>query len=600
MRSFYLVVFSSAIQACSLVAGFGEFSISRDGGNDASPRTDASSPDANMADRVSEDARIAEAGHDAEDVGGETPDAPDSGDAGDPCAKCDDDIACTEDICAVDLCLHEPHNSLCPVRSICDPEAGGCVPPPIDCSEDRDCLPLRDPCLDDRCEGGRCYPLHDEDGDGQAATVCGGMDCDDENPLVFFSAEETCDGIDEDCDGVVDGNSRPCRADPSPCGEDEEVCRDGLWGACTPVPRGEEILCNGLDDNCNGAVDELGGCWTEVASLEAPTSRTSHAMVTAPDGTVIVWGGDRIGTATDSGGIYDPTRDSWVPTSLENAPSARWVMSATWTEQGMLIFGGYNRSGGSQGTGGLFNPTTNTWRRIAEGSARYDGSATWVPSASMVVVFGGQNPGLLGAGGSYHLPTNTWVAGMNEMAPSARTNHVAVLDPTRGRVVIWGGVTPDLSGEGAVYDPLLDLWSPIPTEGAPAARALACSAWVADLDAMLVVGGRGGEHTGAFYFPDSNNWRAIAIPDDILLPAWCTSAWTGNELVILWAEAGVMVGTRYHPTTDHWLPIPRMPDSPAAREHFTLAWTNETAMIWGGLDEGGRPLGTGYRYRLSR
>lgn len=594
MRSFHLVVLCLGVAeaGCSLVAGLDSFAIARDGGSEV--RTHDASPD----DARTEAHDNADAGFDVIDAG-DAADTADAGDVPDPCDKCDDGVSCTFDVCDIETCFYEPNHRACAEGLFCDPEAGGCVPPPIICGEDTDCVPLGNPCLDDRCRDGLCYPLHDGDGDGQAATVCGGGDCDDANPIIFFGAEETCDGVDEDCDGVVDEVARPCRADPSPCGEDEEICREGLWGACAPVPHGEELGCNGLDDNCNGTVDEVGGCWTEVALLEAPSPRTSHAMVTAPDGTVIVWGGDRVGTATDTGGIYDPTSNSWTPTSLENAPSARWVVSAAWTEQGMLIFGGYNRSG-SQGTGGIFNPTTNTWRRIAEGSARYDGSATWVPSASVVVLFGGQNPSLLGAGGNYHVPTNAWIAGMNEMTPSPRTNHVAVLDPTRGRVVIWGGSTPDLSGDGAIYDPLLDTWSPILAEGAPAPRAQACSAWIPDLDAMLVVGGRGGEHTGALYFPEDNRWQPIAIPDGILLPPPCISAWTGSELVIVWPQDGIMIGARYNPTTDRWLPIPRMPDAPAAQEHFTLAWTNETAMIWGGLDEAGRPLGTGYLLRITR
>jgi hypothetical protein len=40
----------------------------------------------------------------------------------------------------------------------------------------------------------------DEDGDGYTTEV----DCDDENAAVFPSAVETCDGIDNNCDGEID------------------------------------------------------------------------------------------------------------------------------------------------------------------------------------------------------------------------------------------------------------------------------------------------------------------------------------------------------------------------------------------------------------
>ena len=42
-----------------------------------------------------------------------------------------------------------------------------------------------------------------EDGDGDGFTVADG-DCDDANPAVHPGAEEACNGVDDDCDGAVD------------------------------------------------------------------------------------------------------------------------------------------------------------------------------------------------------------------------------------------------------------------------------------------------------------------------------------------------------------------------------------------------------------
>jgi hypothetical protein len=44
----------------------------------------------------------------------------------------------------------------------------------------------------------------DADGDGIANRATGGMDCDDANPAVFPGAEDLCNDIDDDCNGVVD------------------------------------------------------------------------------------------------------------------------------------------------------------------------------------------------------------------------------------------------------------------------------------------------------------------------------------------------------------------------------------------------------------
>ncbi|MFN7147534.1 MAG: MopE-related protein, partial [Myxococcota bacterium] len=44
----------------------------------------------------------------------------------------------------------------------------------------------------------------DADGDGHDSEACGGGDCDDADPGVNPGERETCDGVDEDCDGSVD------------------------------------------------------------------------------------------------------------------------------------------------------------------------------------------------------------------------------------------------------------------------------------------------------------------------------------------------------------------------------------------------------------
>jgi hypothetical protein len=86
--------------------------------------------------------------------------------------------------------------------------------------------------------------------------------------------DELCDGRDHDCDGAVDDGC-PCTAgESSPCGVEflegecragTQTCRaDGTWGGCDGAigPRAE-ICDNGLDESCDGEVDELCGCTPE-------------------------------------------------------------------------------------------------------------------------------------------------------------------------------------------------------------------------------------------------------------------------------------------------------------------------------------------------
>lgn len=66
---------------------------------------------------------------------------------------------------------------------------------------------------------------------------------------------EICDGMDNDCDMMVDeGLVRDCGTDLGECSAGTETCMDGNWVGCTEVGPSPEV-CDGMDNDCNGVVD---------------------------------------------------------------------------------------------------------------------------------------------------------------------------------------------------------------------------------------------------------------------------------------------------------------------------------------------------------
>ena len=113
----------------------------------------------------------------------------------------------------------------------------------------------------------------DLDADGFVAQRNGGSDCDDTDATVHPGIPETCDGQDTNCsgderdatdtrtwftDGDGDGYGNP-RAPVQSCVQpvgtvaNDRDCLDSDPGV---HPDQDEPLCDGLDDNCDGRVDE--------------------------------------------------------------------------------------------------------------------------------------------------------------------------------------------------------------------------------------------------------------------------------------------------------------------------------------------------------
>ncbi len=111
-----------------------------------------------------------------------------------------------------------------------------------------------------------CVDL-DRDGYGEGDT-CRGPDCNDDDNRVNPGALEVCDGLDNDCNGAVDDDlvGRDCALTRGVCAGSRQRCVEGAWTACGgQVSYGadfeaDEVACDRLDNDCDGFTDESCPC----------------------------------------------------------------------------------------------------------------------------------------------------------------------------------------------------------------------------------------------------------------------------------------------------------------------------------------------------
>jgi hypothetical protein len=85
------------------------------------------------------------------------------------------------------------------------------------------------------------------------------------------SSGETCDGEDDNCDGQTDegnpGGGGGCNTGlQGVCAAGTLTCQNGGLGCVQNVGAGNEACGDGLDNDCNGAVDDGCGCAHDVCA----------------------------------------------------------------------------------------------------------------------------------------------------------------------------------------------------------------------------------------------------------------------------------------------------------------------------------------------
>jgi subtilisin-like proprotein convertase family protein len=175
--------------------------------------------------------------------------------------------------------------------------------------------------IDDDCDGsideGLTFTNYyvDADGDGYgdasaspvsscapvAGYVANNTDCNDANNLINPAGTEICNGVDDDCDGTVDDGilytiyyadadgdtygdaaTAVSTCDGAPVGyvTDNTDCND----ANAAINPGATEICNGIDDDCDGSIDEGLTFTTYYADVDGDTYGDAFNTTTTCDG----------------------------------------------------------------------------------------------------------------------------------------------------------------------------------------------------------------------------------------------------------------------------------------------------------------------------
>jgi len=154
---------------------------------------------------------------------------------------------------------------------VCDPVAA-------DPDDDDDGIPdIDDNCpltpntgqqdLDGDEVGDICDP--DDDGDDDPDE----LDCAPTNPAVHHEAAEVCNGQDDDCDEAIDEDLPFVTCGAGICQTTVPSCVDGTEQVCEPLDLASDEVCDNMDNDCNSLVDD---------GLPAVTCGLGECAVTVP------------------------------------------------------------------------------------------------------------------------------------------------------------------------------------------------------------------------------------------------------------------------------------------------------------------------------
>jgi len=125
------------------------------------------------------------------------------------------------------------------------------------------------PGANEQCDGkdNNCdnvIPANEADDDSDGMLICAG-DCNDSNSVIYTGAPELCDGMNNDCNADTADGIDEVWLGQACDGADSDLCEEGIYECmggmqtCSDATGDDLEACDGIDNNCDGQVDE--GPW---------------------------------------------------------------------------------------------------------------------------------------------------------------------------------------------------------------------------------------------------------------------------------------------------------------------------------------------------
>jgi hypothetical protein len=209
--------------------------------------------------------------------------------------------------CGVGQCDHTVTGCVEGQVPTCDPLEGASME--VCDGLDNDCDDQTDEDLGTQsCGMGACFHSEPNCQGGQFVT------CD---PFEGMSME-VCDAVDNDCDGVVDDGFGQVTCGQGICEHTIDQCVNGVPQVCNPTQGAVTEVCgDGLDNDCDGSVDEMCACMPAPVN---PANLSDNAPLSCGDTLMMSW--------TDAGfGSYEVEID-------QNEGGG-----TTWTASGVSVTG---------------------------------------------------------------------------------------------------------------------------------------------------------------------------------------------------------------------------------------------------------------------